>query len=241
MIDRGLLLSLALMAIVVTVVGRAAPPRTVPADALWDLVLPALGAGVIVARLVTVALEDPGTFATPRDLLIIRGGMSFWAGVGAAVMATAWPLRHRARRDAMVARLADLAPYGLWGYGAFEATCLVRDGCFGPPAPFGLRPLGLPETQLPVGLAVGIGAALLGVAARRLAVERPAQAILAALGGLATLRWLAAFWLPDVAAGPSRQQLESFVVALASLLAYVLHRLFSRDHAPPITSKDACP
>lgn len=241
MIDRGLLVSLALMAVVLTVAGRAAPPRTVPAAALWDLVLPALGAGVFVARVVSVAIEDPGTFATPRDLLIIRGGMSFWAGVGGSALATAWPLRHQARRSEILARLADLAPYGLWAYGTFEVTCLVRDGCFGPPSALGLRPLGLPETQLPVGLAVGLCAVLLGVAVRRLGVRHPTDAVLMALGGLATCRWLAAFWLPDVGVGPSRQQVESLVVALASLLAYITHRVLSRVPDPPITSRDPCP
>lgn len=237
MIDRGLLVSLAVMVVVVTVAGRAAPPRTVPAAALWDLVLPALGAGVVAARLVTVALEDPAAFGTPRDLLIIRGGMSFWAGVGAAAMATAWPLRHRARRREVLPRIADLAPYGLWGYAAFEVTCLVRDGCFGPPSTLGLRPLGLPETQLPVGLAVGLGAAVLGMAVRRIEARSPAQAILVAVGGLATVRWLAAFWLPHVSTGPSRQQVESFMVALASLLAWGLYRAMCRRRSPRIFSK----
>lgn len=218
MIDRGLLASLAVVAIAVAVAGRIAPPRAVHANQLWDVAFAPLAAGVVAARLVAVSLDDPRALGTLRDLLIIRGGMHLWAGVAAAALAAAWS-RRRDGRPAGLRFLADLAPYGLWAHAAYEGTCVLRDGCFGPPAPIGLRPLGLPETQFPVGLAVAVAVAGVGVVVRRLGRQQPVPALLLAVGGLATVRYVAAFWLPRVSTGPSRQQLESLVVALLVLVA----------------------
>ncbi len=219
MIDRGLLLSLAAVALVVTAAVRWVPPVTLPRRDFWDVAFPPLVVGVVTARLAAVALDDPGALGTIKDLLIIRSGMHFWAGVAGAVLAAGWSLRHRGSRSLLFSRMADLAPYGLWGYATYEVTCLVRDGCFGPPAAVGLRPLGLLETQFPVGVTVALVVAGLGAAVMHVASDHPRRSALLAVGGLALVRSVAAFWLPRLSAGPTRQQLESFAVALAVLLA----------------------
>ena len=217
MIDRGLLASVAVAAAVVWAAARLAPPRTQPAGALGDAAFPLVGLGVVAARLVAVALDDPAGLTQLRDLLIIRGGMHLWSGVAAAGALGWWRGARPSGRG--LAGLADLAPYGLWAYAAYEATCLLRDGCFGPPAPAGLVPPGLGERQFPVGLAVAAAAAGLAVAVRGWPPRDPAGALVLAAGGLGTVRAAAALWLPKVGTGPTRQQLESLAVAVAAAAA----------------------
>jgi len=143
--------------------------------------------------------------------------MEFWAGVlgaGAAMWVGA-----RRNRTTAVEGVADVAPFALLAYAVYEAACVVRDGCFGPASSLGLRPGGLGQRQVPVGILVGLAAAGLAVAAWRLSGRvRPAAVVALSLGGLAAIRSAAGFASPRVSAGLTRPHRESLVVLALSLL-----------------------
>ncbi len=216
MIDAGLLSSMAVIVAVVFVVKRWVPPLTLGTDTLGGVVANPVCAGVIVARLVAAALDDPSSLGRPKDLLLIRGGMDFWAGALAAVV-VAGIGAHRAKIP-VVARLGDLAVYALVSYAAFEATCVLRDGCFGPLSPIGIRPRGLGAPEFPTGLFVGLAVLALAVVVRRCARQSGGVAVWVAAGGLAFVRFAAAFALPHIATGPSRPQVEAGAVIVGALV-----------------------
>lgn len=209
----------------VTVLARVAPPRS-RAEPLFDLLSLPLLAGVAGARVTAVALDDPSALGGARDLLLIRGGMEFWAGLFAAALTLA--ARHRRTPGVPpLTGLVDVAPYVLWALAIYEGTCVVRDGCFGPASSLGLRPPGVGYRQVPIGIAVAAALALVGIVVRRVAASDRLGAIVLAIGGLAGVRSVAAFWLPRITAGLSRQHRESLVV-LATAVAAGLVILTSR-------------
>lgn len=214
MIDQGLVFSLIVIALTVAAVARLAPPRTMPPSALFDAGVVAGLGGVLTGRAVALLLDDPSGLTRLSDFVILRGGVEFWPGLAAGVSIVVVG----ARRDGIpvIARLADLAPYGLATYAVYEATCVARDGCFGPRSPFGLRPAGIGSRQFPVAVVVALAVAALAVAARRRARLNATSGLLLAVGGLASVRSVAAIWLPRIGNGPTRQHLESIVVMLAT-------------------------
>ncbi|MGI8806615.1 MAG: hypothetical protein ACR2KK_01930 [Acidimicrobiales bacterium] len=219
MIDKGLLLSIAVMVLVVVGISRRFEPRTMGREELVDLVLPAVFVGVAVARLTAVAFEDPSALTRFGDLLIIRGGMELWAGALAGACWLAVSDHRRQRGVAWFRRLADVAPYGLAAMSAYEATCLLRDGCFGPSSAFGLPPGGGGPRQFPVGLAAAAGIAAVAALARRAARTDAPAGLVVAVVGLAGVRSLASVWLPRVSAGFTRQHRESLVVLVGGVVA----------------------
>ena len=215
MIDRGLLVSILITAAgpwLVARLMRAAGGVTVDGDTLMMSGI----AGLVGGRVAFVALEDPGAFGRLGDLLIIRSGVEFWPGlvVGVAVFASS---ARRAGRP-VVESLAVAAPLFLVGYGAYEAACILRDGCFGPPSAVGLPPPGFAATVFPVGLAVGALAVASGLALRKRGpVDRSGLVI--ALLVLAALRGVAGFFLPRVGSSLTRPHVESLtMVAVAVAL-----------------------
>ena len=217
MIDRGLLVTMVLAAAVVALVDRRLRRRSALLEPILSLTSTPLIVGLAVARLVAVALDDPATMRRPVDLLLIRGGMEFWAGVLGAAAAT-W-VGARRNRMSTVERVADVAPFALLAYAVYEAACLVRDGCFGPASSLGLRPGGLGQRQIPVGILVGLAVAGLSFAAWRVSGRvRPAAVVAVSLAGLASIRSAAGFASPRVSAGLTRPHRESLVALALGLL-----------------------
>lgn len=214
MIDQGLVLTVAAMAVVVGVVLRLAPARTLAARDVFDQTVWAVLGGVLAGRVVALALDDPSGLTRLGDVVVLRGGVEFWPGLAAGTAVLAVTARGA---TPLPARLADLAPYGLVAYAVYEAGCVVRDGCFGPASPLGLRPGGTGEPQFPVAVVVALAVAVVAALVRRTGARSSAEALLVAVGGLAGVRWVAAFWLPRIGAGPTRQQTASLAVALAVL------------------------
>ena len=217
MIDRGLLVTMVLAAAIVALFDRRLRRRSGTVEPVLSLGSTPLMVGLAAARLAAVALDDPNTLRRPFDLLLIRGGMEFWAGIlGAA--AAVWVGARRNRTSAL-ARTAEVAPFALLAYAIYEAACLVRDGCFGPASPMGLRPGGLGQRQVPVGLLVGLAAAGLSVAAWRLSRRaRPFAVVALSLAGLAAIRSAAGYASPRVSAGLTRPHRESLVALALSVL-----------------------
>ena len=221
MLDTGLLLSGAAIVAVVLVATRAAPTGYVPRTEAADRLLWPAFAGLVVARLAAAAIDDPTSIRSVRSLMVIRGGVEFWPGVLALVLLVGWGA-HRRREDAWVV-LCDLAPLALWGYAAYEFSCLLRGDCYGPSSPVGVVPEGLHDRMVPIGLFVGVGVAIVGALVRHVWQWSPARRVLLAIVGVAGMRSLAGFWLPHLGDGPTRQHLESLVVFLvASVAALVL-------------------
>jgi hypothetical protein len=214
MIDYGLLVSIAAAFLVPSLVAKWWPLRTVePGVTFIDLAFGPAVTGLVVGRLFTVALDDPGSLGRLPDMLVIRSGVEFWPAVAAAAAVATWSA-HRAGTG-IADRLADLAPLAMVGYGAYEASCLFRDGCFGPASPLGLRPDGFSTRMVPVGVLMAVAVGAGAWAARRLG-DRPDRHLMtvgASVAIVALVRAIASIWLPRVGEAMSRQQLTSVVVA----------------------------
>ena len=226
--DVGLLLTMLIVIGGVQLVLRAAPPTAVDRGLLVELVSTPLIVGLIAARLVFVLLDHPASVFRLRDLMVVRSGMEFWAGV---VVALAW-LAARAQRsggraEALV-KLAAAVPYLLIGVALYESSCLVRDGCLGPVAGVGLVPRGLDSTMVPVGLLAAGALGLTAVVLRRGTLEAE-QTVLCAFVVLGGVRLVASWFLP--AFGPSRVERESalaFILSLVVLIAFTARRRIAR-------------
>lgn len=217
MIDLGLLASIVVAAFVPRLVARIIPAAgegAVDGDGLLYAAL----AGLVAGRIAFVALDDPGAFARLRDVMIIRSGVEFWPGL--AVGAGAYALMSRRAGRSMPDSMSLAAPLFLVAYAAYEASCVLREGCFGPPTAVGLSPPGFASTVFPVAWAVAAVALLAGVVLRR---QRRAGApsVVVGLLVLATARAVAGFFLPRVGAALSRPHLESLAVAGAALALHL--------------------
>ena len=223
MIDLGLLMSAVVVFAAVSVAERLWPLTTVPADrGFVDTVMWPAVAGLVMGRLATLLLDDRTSIGSLRDMAVIRSGVEFWPGLLAAAGLAAWA----ARRDRVdgAARLADLAPVTLTGYGVYEAACVFRDGCFGPLSGIGLRPDGLGARMFPMGIAMDLAAVAAAAAARRMLVQRRrASAVVAfSAASLGLIKAAGSVWLPHIGVGPTRQQATSIAVAVVGAMAYAL-------------------
>ena len=222
MIDLRLFVAIAVAIGVPAAAGRWWwPPRTLKGKVL-DQAWLAVGAGAVAARVAALVVDDPASFASLRLLLQIRSGMELWPGVAVAMVV--WGLEGRSDWVDASDRLADLAPFALLSYAAYEVSCLWRDGCFGPPSRIGLAPGGSGPAELPIGVAVA--AAIVALAALvRSRHGRPREAVALAVLGLAAVRSVASFWLPNVSTSLTRQHLESVVVAVGAAFVWIVLRL----------------
>src|SRR3546814_7909727 len=73
-------------------------------------------------------LDDPESLGSIRALLVVRSGVEFWAGLAVFFVLLRRSVVRQHRRRGHEA-LAELAPFALWGYALYEATCGLRDGC----------------------------------------------------------------------------------------------------------------
>lgn len=235
MIDVGLLASIAVVLIVPSVFVQPWP-RAALAPGLIDVVGGALLMSIAIGRLTAVAIDDPRSLTSLSDLLIIRSGVEFWAG---ALAGLAWIAFH-ARRDnvAPTARLAAITAPALVAWASYEATCVLRDGCPGPVSRFGLRPEGLVQTMLPIGLL--IAAAAVGAAAALRWFHRrglpDSQTFTLALLAVATIRSVASIWLPHIGSGLTRQHQTSIAVAVAASITFVVLRVRGQRHSRLVSS-----
>lgn len=232
MIDLGLIWTLVAMGAVVWAFGRIADPVTLERGSLVDAMWLPLLVGAAVARFVYLLLAGALVSTGIGGFLLVRNGVSFWPGLiaGCAVVIVA------ARRDRVDPwmRVADLAPVSLAAYGAFEATCILRDGCYGPVSVVGLIPSGLSQPQFPVGIVVGGAAVASAVVLERWWALRPRTVVLAALGSVAGLRWISWFVLPRAPGTGAGVQWTNTVVLVGVGLAHAvisLRRLVSNRSA----------
>jgi hypothetical protein len=188
-------------------------------------------AGLVVGRLVTLALDDSNSIGSISDMLIIRSGVEFWPGVAAAVALLMWNARRAG--EPLLTRVAWLVPLAMFGYAGYEAACLFRDGCFGPESAIGLRPPGLSTTMLPIGLFMAGAVATGAVGVHRLVAggRRPVVIVLAAALIVASVRAVGAIWLPHVGDGLTRQHQTSIVVAAGAMVALVIAVVVSPRHS----------
>ena len=220
MMDRGLFLSIVAVVAVVYVTARLARPHTLAPTQVFDVLMGPTMAAAIVGRLTAMALTDWRSFTEVRDILVFRGGLEFWPGLAAGLMVL-WRGARRDNADPLL-RLVDLLPYVLWAMAAFDVTCLLREGCFGPTSPIGLVPTGLQSRVLPVGILVAAITALTGTAIRRRWPAQPLTTVLLALLFVAGQRSIASIWLPRFGDDPTRQQLQSIAVTAAAIITIAI-------------------
>jgi prolipoprotein diacylglyceryltransferase len=223
MLDTGLLLTGAAIAAVAWLAARwAAPTATAPAwdanDTL-DVLLWAGMVGLLAGRAAAVLLDDPDSLQSLGTFLVIRGGVEMWPGAAVAAIVLAVSLRRRGAP--VIVHAALMAPAALAAYAAFEASCIVREGCYGPRAAVGLRPDGLDTTMVPLGILAAV--ALVGVAvllARRPAAP-PLARVLMGLAAVALVRSVASIWLPRIGDELTRQHRTSILVLILSVAGLV--------------------
>ncbi len=220
MIDVGLLVSMVLAFGVPLVYLRRRPvPGTDPSPSFVDAVLGAAVVGLVVGRLVALALDDPASIVRFPDVMIVRSGVEFWPGLVAAIAVIAVG----ARRSAVSPwrRLGAVLVPSMIGYGMYEATCVVRGGCYGPASEIGLRPSGASGPMVPVGLLMGLAVIAAALAVHRW-IDRGAPWPAALLGGLAavaTVRAIGSIWLPRVGDELTRPHRTSIVVAAGAVVS----------------------
>lgn len=217
MIDTGLLASILIVAAGLHLFARWSPPTLIDRPALSELWVGPVLLGLVLARVVFVAFDDPTSLASVRDLLVFRSGLEFWAGAAVAVAGVTWKARHL--QPGPLAVLGASMPFGLFGVALYEAGCVVRDGCFGPPSGLGLVPPGLERRMLPLGLFVCATLLAVGALLKRLWLLSPSFAVAISGLSLAGTRAVASRGLPSI--GPSRIQVESDVVAAVSAIAVI--------------------
>ncbi len=221
MIDFGLLLSgLVAVGFPALVADRWGLTSRDRSASFLDVVLGPLLLGLAVARIAAVLLDSPGSIGQIGEILIIRSGVEFWPGVVAA--AALLFVSARRAGDPIVLLFAAVAPLAMLGAAGYEATCVVRDGCYGPASPIGLRPPGVGSTMLPVGLVMAIGLIGCALALRRWEPRHGPQAtIAAAVFAVAVIRAIGSFWLPHLGSGLTRPHWTSIVVAGFAGLAWL--------------------
>ncbi len=231
--DVGLLLTVLIVLGGVQLVLRTAPPTVVDRSQLVELFSTPLVVGFIAARVVFVLLDHPASVFRIRDLMVVRAGVEFWAGVFVAIAWMAGKARRSPGRADVVVKFAAAVPYLLVGIALYEASCLVRDGCLGPVASVGLVPRGLESTMVPVGLLVAGALGLAAVVLHRAWTLEAEQAVLLAFAVLGGVRLGASWFLPDF--GPSRVERESALVLILSvggLIAFTARRRIARKAVP---------
>lgn len=236
MVDYGLFLSVA-----ATVVAVWAANRLLPTDELGDrsptdqLVTP-LVAGLVLGRAVSLLFNDPAGLFSLREFLTIRGGVEFWPAVAMALLVL-WVLRH-SEDPPETRRVALLLPFVAIGLGAFQASCLLRDGCPGPKTTFGLIPGGLTTRQFPA--AIAGGAALVRFAVWLVRTTLPDHhKILVGLFAIGGERALLGAVQPNLASALRRdglQMLAAFVVLIAWWVWFELRDRQWRRYDTPRTT-----
>jgi len=237
-IDYGLLISIIIAFGVPTMLARWWPvhaPDGKRVDFLDIVMVPAL-IGLVVGRITTLALDDPNSIGSVSDMVIIRSGVEFWPGVVAASAAVAWTARRNGYPP--MAMLARLGPLAMIGYAGYEAACILRDGCFGPATPVGLRPPGLSTTMLPIGLLMAAGVIAAAVGLRRSVGRHPDEfsdtvALACAALAVAVVRAVGSVWLPHVGDGLTRQHITS--IGVAAIAAAVVGGALWRARQPTIS------
>jgi prolipoprotein diacylglyceryltransferase len=94
---------------------------------LWDLVLSAGIAGLVIGRLASMIQGGTNPITHPGDILIIRGGVDTGMAAAAALVTAAV----MSRKD--LPRLDSAAPAALAGLAGWHAGCLARSACAGTP------------------------------------------------------------------------------------------------------------
>lgn len=145
----GVMLSLAHLAGIALILFRA-KRRGLPVDPYVDLIFVILFAGVVGGRAWYVA-EFPGEFGSPLEWLYFwKGGLSFFGGLLAAMLAF---LAFRLKRKLPVWETADFfAPVLPFSLGLVRLGCFGAGCCYGHPTelPWGITSPLAPLTAVPL-------------------------------------------------------------------------------------------
>lgn len=228
MLDTGLLLSGAAAVAAMWLAARSFGTAWTASETLDRLLLPAI-IGILAGRAAALILDDPTSLRSFRAFLVVRGGVEFWAGVAAATATAAFAARRT--REPVMSTLAKLAPPALVGYAAFEASCLLREGCYGPHSVVGLRPDGIVEPMLPLGVLVGAALAAVATLLGRRGFEPPLLTVALVALAVGLTRSVASVWLPRLGDGLTRPHRLSIAVTGAAAVVLVVTHLSRRRAA----------
>lgn len=94
-------------------------------DHAFDSLIGSAVLGLLVGRLVAMALQGVSPITHPLDVVVVRGGVHTGAASLAAIVAIAWMWRDEP------AHLDAAAPAVLLGLAGWQAGCLWRGACLG--------------------------------------------------------------------------------------------------------------
>lgn len=189
------------------------PPE---AGSLSDLLLGAVGVGLITGRLAAMLLSGTNPVTHPADIIIVRSGVDTgFASLGALTLVVVTSRRH------LLPTLDALAPAALAGLAGWHAGCLFRGACLGTASslPWTIAQPGSEVTRHPVeiyaALLFAIAAFGLFVWLRRgrAAAGLPAGVALALAGAI---RLLTEPMRPSLGPGPVGWYLAAIVVGLGA-------------------------
>ena len=118
--DTGLLLTVVIVLGGVQLALRVLPPTAADRVQVVELLSTPLIAGLIAARLVFVLLDHPASVFQLRDLMVVRAGMEFWAGVVVALLLVLCRIRRSNERGGAARTFAVATPFLLLGVALYE-------------------------------------------------------------------------------------------------------------------------
>jgi len=217
---RGEYVSLALVAVLLWLAVRPiAAIVGVPRKQLGELVLDAGVAFVAAARLAYLLIEDRGAFTDPLVAIQIQTGLEPLAGAIAALAVVAWRSRALPRPEQWAWLLAAATAFAVATM-AYDGACVVREACYGAPAPapLGFRMSGLADTRIATPL---VEAALLLAALGGLVSFWPRLTMRTrALGLLSALALLRAALTPLSVREWDAVDVETYVLVAAAALTF---------------------
>ena len=206
------LLWAALSAVVLAWVGLRLWPERVPEHG-FDRLLGAAVAGLVVGRLVAMATQGINPFASPGDILIVRGGVH----TGAAALAFALVLWWGNRKDP--GSLDAVAPAVLLGLAGWHGGCLWRGACLGTASdlPWAWALDGSTVTRHPVEIYAALALALGAWSVSRLG-WRPFLRAGSALAIASLVRLITEPLRPSLTGGPLAWYLAGAVVGVTLII-----------------------
>lgn len=186
----------------------------------FDLLLGAVGVGILGGRLAAMVAGGVNPIVHPGDIIVVRGGVDTVAASLSSIAFVAWT-----ERDRIPSALDALAPAAAAGLAGWHAGCVWRTGCLGARSsvPWAMTLPGSDVGRHPVELYTAAILAVVAVAAWRLRA-RPWLATGCVVAGSALSRLFTSPLRLSLDPTPTRFLIAGVVVGLSMVGVAVARR-----------------